>query len=262
MLSMEPTSVSLSVVTVTYNCGKLLPNLIDSLRRQTDQNFNWVVVDGASTDSTVDVISQASAWLRVTSISEPDFGIYHALNKAVGLLETEYYVVVGADDELSYDAIGQYRALAAEHNADLVAASVQVGYNLVRAGQGRQWLRGGNAHVASHAVGTLIRTDLHRRFGLYSNRFVNCADMLFVLSTLADPGTRLVTTGFVAGRFCVDGVSSVDRICSLSDFFRIQLRFDRRPLLQLLLFVLRLSRLAPSLLRLRAGKDKVSAAVA
>jgi len=259
---MDPTPVSLSVVTVTYNCGKLLPKLIDSLRRQTDQNFNWVVVDGASTDSTVSMISQAQAWLRVTSVSEPDFGIYHALNKAVGLLKTEYYVVVGADDELSHDAVAQYRALAAEHNADLVAASVQIGHQLVRAGQGRQWLRGGNAHVASHAVGTLIRTELHRRFGLYSNRFVNCADMLFVLSALADPRTRLVIAEFTAGRFCIDGVSSVDRVCSLSDFFRIQLRFDRHPLLQLLLFVLRLSRLVPSLLRLRASKDRVSASVA
>lgn len=46
---MKPT---ISIITVTFNAAKFLPGLIDSLRAQTDRDFEWIVVDGASTDAT------------------------------------------------------------------------------------------------------------------------------------------------------------------------------------------------------------------
>ena len=47
---------SISIITVTFNAGAPLPTLIDSLRAQSDRNFEWIVVDGASTDTTIDLL--------------------------------------------------------------------------------------------------------------------------------------------------------------------------------------------------------------
>src|SRR5574343_103309 len=85
---------SISIITVTFNAAAHLPTLIDSLRNQSDRGFEWIVVDGASTDKTVDLLEASG--IVTTWISEPDFGIYDALNKAIRLSTGEYYLVLGA----------------------------------------------------------------------------------------------------------------------------------------------------------------------
>ena len=118
---MKPT---ISIITVTYNAAHVLPGLIDSLRAQTDRGFEWVVVDGASTDGTVELLSE-SGDVITRWISEPDFGIYHAMNKALQIMTGEYYLVVGADDRLNPDTIAQYRHYAQISGADIVTALIK-----------------------------------------------------------------------------------------------------------------------------------------
>ena len=85
---------AISVITVTFNAAALLPGLMDSLRTQTDRDFEWVVVDGASTDGTVALLNSSGDILSHW-ISEPDFGIYDAMNKALQMARGEYYLVMG-----------------------------------------------------------------------------------------------------------------------------------------------------------------------
>lgn len=230
---------TISIITVTLNCARLLPSLIESLITQSDQDFEWVVIDGASTDGTLDVVSKFPG--KLTVVTGHDFGIYDALNKGVVLAKGEYYLVVGADDRLYSDAISNFRKAAATTNWDIVGAKVDTTHGVLIPMRGKRWLRGGNAFVASHAVGTLIRNQLHEACGYYSNRYVNCADMHFILSAI-EKSARIGSANFVAGQFGNAGVSTMDRICSLSDAFRIQLAHGENRALQLLMYVLRLFR--------------------
>jgi glycosyltransferase involved in cell wall biosynthesis len=232
---------TLTVVTATKNCAGLIGTLIESLRHQTDGNFTWLVVDGRSTDTTLDVIAQ-SGLASVCVSSELDFSIYDALNRAALLCSTDYYMVLGADDVIRPDCIANYRKIASETNADLVLAAVETFGTIRLPMRGKRWLRGGNAICASHSVGTLIRRDLHERFGHYSNRYVNAADMHFVLKVASAPDTRVVPGPFVAGSFSNDGISSVDEMASLADFFRLQLAFGEGRFRQLMLYALRVTR--------------------
>lgn len=88
-----------SIITATFNAAKVLPGLIDSLRQQTNRDFEWIVIDGASTDGTRDLLRKnediISHW-----ISEPDKGIYDAWNKGVAKAQGEWVLFVGADDRL------------------------------------------------------------------------------------------------------------------------------------------------------------------
>lgn len=237
-MSSRPT---LSVITVTLNCATRLERLVHSLLAQDDQDFAWTVVDGGSTDETLRVIDQFPS-PRLTMRSEPDFGIYDALNRAVEICPGDYYLVVGSDDELLPHTIANYRKAAEQSGADIIAAEVTTGDRLLLPMRGKRWLRGGNAFVASHAVGSLIRKDLHKRYGYYSNRYVNCADMYFVLSSVIKGNARIAPANFVAGRFAPGGISSADAVCSLSDAFRIQLQFGGSKFLQFSLYVARLIR--------------------
>ena len=85
-------NVKLTVITATYNAEKYLPNLIKSLREQTCKDFEWIVADGSSTDRTLELLSEVKDLNLVVS-SEPDFGIYDALNRAIKLASDRKSVV-------------------------------------------------------------------------------------------------------------------------------------------------------------------------
>lgn len=243
---MKPT---ISIITVTLNGRDVLAGLIDSLRAQTDRDFEWVVVDGASTDGTIELINAAgdvvSKW-----ISEPDFGIYHAMNKAIQMMSGEYYLVMGADDRLQPNAIAQYKQHALLSDADFVTAWI-IRDGRLDAGKPRwSWLYAMFAYITNHSVGTLIRRSLHDRFGFYSKRFPVGADMYFVKSACMSPSTSIHQADFVAGEHGSKGVSGLDKAASFCDTFRVQLETERWKMLQIILFVAKLIWRAGDLIRL------------
>jgi len=233
--------VTISVITATLNCADVLAGLINSLLAQTDTNFEWVVIDGVSSDQTLQMANEAPLKQKVI-LSEPDFGIYHALNKGIAVSSGDYYLVVGADDQLSPTAIAEFRRIACLSKPDLVAASVEGFGQVLRPNRGSRWARGGNAFFSSHSVGTLIKKSLHNKYGYYCNEYICAADMYFLLTAMSDRQTHVVVAPFVAGQFSDKGMSSTDRIGSLSDAFRIQLRFNENRLVQYLLFIYRIGR--------------------
>lgn len=231
----------ISVLTATYNAAGTLDHLIASLEAQQDNDFEWIVVDGASSDDTVRR-AEAARLARKVVVSEPDFGIYDALNKGLHVATGDYYLVLGADDELAPDAIARYRAalVSAPTPPDIVTAAILSAEGvLCHARPGKAWLYGLQGFVSAHSIGALMRVDLHQRFGLYSRKFPIAADQLFI-KRAAQGGARILQCDFCAGRFGALGVSSVDLAGTLTEFLRVQLATEPGKALQLLLFVLRL----------------------
>lgn len=230
---MKPT---ISVITVTFNAENHLPAMIDSLRAQTDRDFEWIVVDGASTDGTLELIK--SACDVVTNwISEPDFGIYHAMNKAVQMASGEYYLVMGADDRLHPEAVAQYRDHAYRSKADIVTAIIMRNGKNERRKPCWPWLYAHHAYVSEHSVGSLIRKSLHENFGLYSKRYSIGADLLFLKKACSNPETKVIKADFVAGTFGFTGTSRDDRAGAICDYFRGQFETEKHKYFQITLFV-------------------------
>jgi glycosyltransferase involved in cell wall biosynthesis len=97
-----PQGVRITIVTVVRNGERTLAACLDSVARQRHPEVEHVVVDGASTDRTLEIIRQRErAGLRWTS--EPDAGIYDAMNKAVRLATGDFFLFLGADDVLLAD---------------------------------------------------------------------------------------------------------------------------------------------------------------
>lgn len=89
--------MKVSVITISFNAEACIESTIRSVLSQSYDEFEYVVVDGNSTDRTVDIIKKyvgrISKW-----ISEPDTGIYNAMNKAVRMSEGEYCIFMNAGD--------------------------------------------------------------------------------------------------------------------------------------------------------------------
>ena len=89
-----------SVITVTYNCKEKLEGTITSILSQTYRNSEFIVVDGNSTDGTLQVIDRYRSHIS-KFLSEPDNGIYDAMNKAIDLASGDWIIFMNAGDEFA-----------------------------------------------------------------------------------------------------------------------------------------------------------------
>jgi glycosyltransferase involved in cell wall biosynthesis len=92
----------ISVIIPTYNSAKKLPIAIESVLNQEYKGFEILIIDGNSTDQTIYVAKSYSS-NRIQVISEPDLGIYDAMNKGVKLAKGDWVYFLGSDDRL-FDA--------------------------------------------------------------------------------------------------------------------------------------------------------------
>ena len=230
----------ISVVTATYNAGRHLPRLIESLRNQSDKDFQWVVADGASTDSTVELLKSISD-LDILISSQADFGIYDALNRAIRISSGDYYIVAGADDFFYDDAIANYRRAINQSEADIIAARAMYGRKHLKIKKGPPWLFSGSSFIAAHTLATAFRKNLHLKYGYYSRLYPIAADHFFVMKACAGGASRQ-ECDFFAGEIGRDGVSSVDRVGTATEVFRAQVVLGRSVFIQAILLLIRLLR--------------------
>lgn len=89
----------ISVVTVSYNAVSSIEQTILSVINQTYPHIEYIIIDGGSTDGTVDIIKKYENKIAYW-VSEPDKGIYDAMNKGVAVSKGDYIYFLGADDIL------------------------------------------------------------------------------------------------------------------------------------------------------------------
>lgn len=90
---------TLSIITVTKNCVATLGKTFNSVHAVKSDDLEYIVVDGASTDGTVNLVRNSDK-LVDKFISEPDLGIYNAMNKGLDLATGKYILFINGDDEL------------------------------------------------------------------------------------------------------------------------------------------------------------------
>ena len=92
--------MKISVITATFNSGKTLRDTIESVLRQTYRDIEYIIVDGASRDDTLDIIREYEPRFggRMRWISEPDRGIYDAMNKGIGMATGAVVGLLNSDD--------------------------------------------------------------------------------------------------------------------------------------------------------------------
>ena len=98
----------LTIFTPTYNRRQNLKDLYESLKQQTNSNFEWLVVDDGSTDETYDYLTQLldeSKQFSMRIYHQENGGKHRAINKAVPLAKGDYFFIVDSDNQLMTDAV-------------------------------------------------------------------------------------------------------------------------------------------------------------
>jgi glycosyltransferase involved in cell wall biosynthesis len=119
------TEYLLSIVTVTKNCADTIDHTLDSVAAIKDDRVEYLVVDGASTDATVER-ARARDGLVDRLVSEPDTGIYNAMNKGVALARGRYVLFINGDDRLAPEGFPAVMPLLDVGRDPIVCASMRV----------------------------------------------------------------------------------------------------------------------------------------
>lgn len=119
------TAVKISVITVCYNAESVIEKTIRSVLNQTYEDLEYIIVDGASKDHTPDIIEGYLMDTRVKYLSEPDKGIYDAMNKGAGMATGDYLEFLNAGDVLADDQVISHIAeRAGRSGADILYGDI------------------------------------------------------------------------------------------------------------------------------------------
>lgn len=116
----------ISIVTITFNAEKEIPATLKSIREQSWKDFEHIVIDGASSDHTVDIVKQKSPDSLI--VSEPDRGLYDAMNKGLRQARGKYVLFLNAGDTFhSADTLSLYaEAIATDPEADIIYGDTDI----------------------------------------------------------------------------------------------------------------------------------------
>lgn len=206
--------MKISIVTVTFNSATTIADTLHSVDEQTHGDIEHIIVDGASTDETLHKVR--SAVHRVSRVvSEPDAGIYDAMNKGARLASGEMIGFLNADDLLAFPgAIAAIAAAAQEPSVDAVFGDLLYVDKLNTDRVVRRW-RGGEyalprlrwGWMPPHPTFYVRRTQLLNLGGFDAGLKI-AADYEFMLRYLARPGIRAHYVAEVLVRMRSGGASN------------------------------------------------------
>lgn len=208
--------MKISVITVTYNSGAVVRDAIASVLRQTYSNIEYIIVDGNSTDNTMDIVRafEPSFAGRLRWVSEPDRGIYDAMNKGIAMATGDVVGILNSDDFFTSDNIVELIASSFVEDTDAVYGDVHYvsPANLSRSVRYyssrsfRPWkMRFG--YMPAHPS-FYVRRSIYTRYGGYSLDYhiASDYDMMLRLFCLHKIRAKYVPADFVTMR--TGGVST------------------------------------------------------
>lgn len=215
-----------SIITVCYNAKGTIGRTIDSVDCQTCTDYEHLIIDGASSDGTVALAkAKASALRRI--ISEPDKGIYDAMNKGIGASDGKYLIFLNAGDKFhSRDTL----AAIAQAIADNDSPGIVYGQTAIVDNDGkylgpRHLTAPDDLTLKSFADGMLVCHQafvaLRRIAGFYNTRYRFSADYDWCIGCLQHSRKNVGLTDTVLIDYLSEGVTTANHRASLAERFRI-----------------------------------------
>lgn len=186
--------MKLSIITVNLNNAAGLRKTMESVFAQTYRDFEYIVIDGASTDDSVKVIREYEAANQafpnpLTFIwkSEPDTGIYNAMNKGLKMSHGEYSLMLNSGDYLVDEQVIEHVGPEL-HTEDMIQGNEIVeypNYTIRDRGYGRSnisFLDAMDGYILHQA--TFIRLSLLERYGYYDESYKKASDSYFFIRAI------------------------------------------------------------------------------
>jgi glycosyltransferase involved in cell wall biosynthesis len=216
----------ISIITVVFNGEKYLEETIKSVINQTNKNFEYIIVDGGSTDGTLDIIKKYDQQIDYW-ISQKDKGIYDAFNKGLTLVSGDVIGIVNSDDTYNnkcFETVQNY--FKKNDNLDFLFGGVKKRWGTLHGY--KPWkIFFSWGFYTSHSTGFFIKTNSAKKLGFYNLKYKYSSDFdlfyrMIVKHKMNGTGTK---KDEIFGNFRSGGFSSK---VSFKDHFKegIKIRLD------------------------------------
>ena len=200
---------TLSVITICYNIKNEIERTCESIVNQTWQDFEWIVVDGGSTDGTLEVLQKYKHRINVY-ISEPDKGIYNAMNKGIKLAKGEWLNFMNGGDCFAASDVLEKVFQNKTYTADILYGDM----NFIRTNKPaciEQYLpkltKSFFYHTCINHQASFIKRKLFTQYGLYDESYKIVADWEKWILFLQN-GCEFMHLDIIISDFYGGGVSS------------------------------------------------------
>lgn len=223
-------NVKISVVTVAYNSEKEIGKTIESVLNQTYRDIEYLIIDGKSSDGTVEVAESYRAAMEEKGISyrivsEPDSGIYDAMNKGIRLAAGDVIGFLNSGDTYEADALKTVAETFTKTNCELMFADIRIvkpdGSSFVKKARLRhfQTSRDWN-HPTTFVRAQVIKSNPFQNLGIHD-------DYGFFLR-MKRQNRRIVTVNKVLANFQMGGVSNRKDLKAATDRIRDRYKYCYR----------------------------------
>lgn len=207
---MNGDNMKVSIITVAYNSEHSIGHAIESVCNQTYSNIEYIIIDGASTDRTVEIaegyrqmIEDKGVEYRI--ISEPDEGIYDAMNKGIHLAAGEVIGILNSDDWYEQDAVETVVHTFKEIKCDLMFANIRMhkadGTSFIKKGRLRKFQ---TSRDWNHPT-TFVKAQIYKK---YPFRKLGIHDDYGFFLQMKKIGIKIVTVDKVLANFRMGGASN------------------------------------------------------
>jgi len=205
----------ISIITVVLNGEKYLENAINSVHSQSYRNYEYIIIDGCSTDRTIEIIKRHEKETTVWT-SEPDNGISDAFNKGIKLARGEIIGLLNSDDWLEPEAIKKIVKIFISDNPDIICGAVRFwkkGKEVVVSYPDLQNL---NQETSIHHTGVFIKKSIYEKFGLYDTHFKYAMDYELLLRMKMN-NAQFYTLNDVVSNRRLEGISYKNKRLALRE---------------------------------------------
>ena len=209
----------ITIITINRNNAVGLEKTLQSVATQTFKEFEYIIIDGASTDGSVEVIKKyRSQYAHLKWVSEPDSGIYNAMNKGIRMASGEYIQILNSADCLA----------APDVTGRMLAALEKAGNPSIFYGNMVKCFPDGNSMVDKSFAGqeitmlgmytgtlnhdpAYIRRDLFKKYGYYDESLKIVADWKWYLQAIILGGEKPQYTDVDVTLFDMMGISETNK---------------------------------------------------
>jgi glycosyltransferase involved in cell wall biosynthesis len=238
MAKQDMNNLKISIVTVSYNSVDFIETAIQSVLAQNYANFEYIIIDGGSTDGTVEIIKKYADKLAYW-VSEPDSGIYDAMNKGISKANGDIVGMINSDD---YYLPGALKTVAEAFNDKELDEYIfwgDVEYELlghVKGWRPKNLKRGAFAPHPSMFCPKCI----YNRIGMYDTSFRLLGDYDFMYRAIHKYGIKPLYVPEVIAFFREGGLADSNIVACLRDELTVKLRYGQSPFIAIPIFILKL----------------------
>lgn len=210
-----------SIITVCFNSEKTIERTIQSMLCQECQDYEYLVVDGASADGTMEIVRQYEPLFqgKMKWISEPDQGIYDAMNKGIRISRGDLIGIVNSDDYYEPDALSKIAQAYDGYDYSVIYGllrTVSLGKEVMVYLKNHECL---NQDMIAHPA-CFVSRNIYEKYGVYSLKYPYSADYEFMLRIKAMQEVRFIETYELISNFSLDGASG--SVKAYRDTLRLQ----------------------------------------